>query len=187
MFAEKGFHAATIRDVAAAADFSVGKLYLHFPSKSALYAELLDHFMDQVIEIYERELGGRGTPRERLEHGLHATLAFHRRNPMLVLLFVNETLGFELRMQTQLGKTFSAKYERILGCFRRLFADGIESGEYGGGSAEDLTLKYSGIVNAVFGDVVRRKRPWTEEEVAERVLRLFHEPAWRAPRRKRPS
>ena len=69
-----------------------------------------------------------------------------RAKPLFIGLFVNETLGCELRIQIQLGKSF-AKYERILSYFRRALAAGLARGELRGGTAEELTLKFAGIFN----------------------------------------
>ncbi|MBN2025377.1 MAG: TetR/AcrR family transcriptional regulator [Actinobacteria bacterium] len=43
LFAEKGFHGTSIREIARAADVSEALIYKHFPSKEALYEELLDY------------------------------------------------------------------------------------------------------------------------------------------------
>jgi AcrR family transcriptional regulator len=43
LFAENGFHGTSVRDIAEAADVSEALLYKHFPSKEALYDEMLDY------------------------------------------------------------------------------------------------------------------------------------------------
>lgn len=43
LFAERGFHAVTIREIAKAADISEALIYKHFPSKEELYEELLGY------------------------------------------------------------------------------------------------------------------------------------------------
>lgn len=177
VFADRGFHAATIRDVAKAAAFSVGKLYLHFPSKEALYGELLDHYMDRLIDELEDVFAEPGSGRERFERGLRASLAFHERNPMLIGLFASETLGFELRLESQLGKQFTAKFERVLAYFRRAFAKGIEAGEFRGGTADELTIKFAGLFDAVLTREVRRPKRRAADEIAGVILRLFYEPS----------
>lgn len=39
-FAERGFHATTTRDIATGAGMSPAALYIHYPSKAALLAEI---------------------------------------------------------------------------------------------------------------------------------------------------
>lgn len=48
LFAEKGFHGTSIREIARAAEVSEALIYKHFPSKEALYEELLDYTRDML-------------------------------------------------------------------------------------------------------------------------------------------
>ncbi|PNY80973.1 TetR/AcrR family transcriptional regulator [Deinococcus koreensis] len=48
VFAQKGFHAATIRDVARAAGVADGTIYLHFENKGALLLGLFAQMADEV-------------------------------------------------------------------------------------------------------------------------------------------
>jgi AcrR family transcriptional regulator len=43
LFAENGFHGTSIRDIARASNVSEALLYKHFPSKEALYDEMIDY------------------------------------------------------------------------------------------------------------------------------------------------
>ncbi len=48
VFAEKGFHRATIRDIARAAQLAEGTIYNHFDNKTALITALLDQLQAQA-------------------------------------------------------------------------------------------------------------------------------------------
>jgi AcrR family transcriptional regulator len=48
LFAEKGFHGTSIREIAQAAEVSEALIYKHFPSKEALYDELLDYAREML-------------------------------------------------------------------------------------------------------------------------------------------
>jgi AcrR family transcriptional regulator len=174
---EQGLHAATMRDVARAARFSIGKIYQHFPNKAVLFQELLDHYVDEAVEIVESSLGGPGRIAERSERAVHEILEFSHRNPLFFRLLVNETLGFELRMQTQFGKTIAAKYARMIRAGVGVFEEGLESGEVRGGTAEELTLKLAGIFNAVVTAETLRPAARPVAEITDLILRLFWEGA----------
>lgn len=52
VFARKGFHAATIDDVATAAGYTKGAVYANFDGKDALFLALLDrHLADQLARV----------------------------------------------------------------------------------------------------------------------------------------
>ena len=76
VFARRGYHAASIDDIAQAAGVSKALIYEHFESKHQLHLSLLD---SQVNEILERLVASAGTgePGEvRLRAGVDAFLTF---------------------------------------------------------------------------------------------------------------
>ena len=75
VFAERGFHATSMNDVADAAGVTKPVLYQHFPSKRALYLELLRSVGDELMQAIAEATAGAG-PREQVEHGLHAYFRF---------------------------------------------------------------------------------------------------------------
>jgi len=52
-FIDKGFHQASMRDIATLADVSVGNLYNHFPSKEALIAEIANLEMRELAPLLQ--------------------------------------------------------------------------------------------------------------------------------------
>ncbi len=175
VFAGRGFADTTMQDIAGAAKFSVGKLYLHFPSKDALYRELLESLLGLLLDRLEAELDRPYPVMERIAGAVRAQLEFFHDNPLLLRLLVSETLGFELRLQAQLGKDVFALYRRFQGRLVCTFQEGIDAGDYCGFSATELTLKLSGILNSVLTAHVIEKSGKNPAELAELVLRLFTE------------
>jgi len=53
-FARKGLRGARIEDITAACGLSKGAFYLHFPSKEALFGELVKAFVDELAAYDER-------------------------------------------------------------------------------------------------------------------------------------
>ena len=75
VFAERGFHRTAMNDVADAAGVTKPVLYQHFPSKRALYLELLRSVGDDLMQAIAEATAGAG-PREQVEHGLRAYFRF---------------------------------------------------------------------------------------------------------------
>lgn len=50
IFAEKGYHSASIDDIINAADIAKGTFYLHFEGKADILAKLIDHYLDMLYE-----------------------------------------------------------------------------------------------------------------------------------------
>ena len=76
LFARTGFHDTSMDDIAEAAGVTKPVLYQHFPSKRALYGELLDdtgrRLLDRLAEATSRATSGR----ERVEAGFRAYFQF---------------------------------------------------------------------------------------------------------------
>ena len=76
LFARTGFHDTSMDDIAEAAGVTKPVLYQHFPSKRALYGELLDdtgrRLLDRLADATSRATSGR----ERVEAGFRAYFQF---------------------------------------------------------------------------------------------------------------
>jgi len=76
LFARSGFHETSMDDIAEAAGVTKPVLYQHFPSKRALYLELLEdtgrRLLDRLGEATARVTSGRA----RVEEGFRAYFAF---------------------------------------------------------------------------------------------------------------
>jgi len=76
LFARTGFHDTSMDDIAEAAGVTKPVLYQHFPSKRALYGELLEdtgrRLLDRLAEATSRATSGR----ERVEAGFRAYFQF---------------------------------------------------------------------------------------------------------------
>ncbi|MDQ1655848.1 MAG: TetR/AcrR family transcriptional regulator, cholesterol catabolism regulator, partial [Cryptosporangiaceae bacterium] len=81
LFAEKGFRATTVREIADAAGILSGSLYHHFDSKESIGDEILSGFLNDVLTGYRAAVAGTDDPRAAIEQIVRsstATLARHR-------------------------------------------------------------------------------------------------------------
>ncbi len=74
LFAERGFHAASTRELAAAVGMLPGSIYCHFPSKSDLLVAVYDEGVQRIEAAVERAIDGVSDPWERLEAACAAHL-----------------------------------------------------------------------------------------------------------------
>jgi AcrR family transcriptional regulator len=61
VFAEKGYHAATLRDIVAAADVAIGTFYFYFPDKETLFVYLYEETAEFLLQTIRQALSGRAT------------------------------------------------------------------------------------------------------------------------------
>ncbi len=67
LFAEKGYGSITMRQIAEGLRVSTGTLYHYFPSKQALFEQLMEEVCQQDVSMAMAELSGTQTLPERLE------------------------------------------------------------------------------------------------------------------------
>ncbi len=81
LFWAHGFAGTTMPEVARAAELAPGTLYLYFPSKDALYAELLVEGYDRLLERLQGCRGKKAGPRRHAEALVDSFLGFAQEHP----------------------------------------------------------------------------------------------------------
>src|SRR5947209_9960272 len=76
VFASRGFHAASMAEVAEAAGVTKPVLYQHFRSKRELYLELLDDVGQRLLEEVQKATVAAGGPRQQVASGFEAYFRF---------------------------------------------------------------------------------------------------------------
>jgi AcrR family transcriptional regulator len=83
-FAEKGYEATTIRNIAQQAGVTEGALYRHYPIKEAVAQSLFANHLGQFALGLQQIAGSGQGVKERLEHIATALLSEYRANPSAV-------------------------------------------------------------------------------------------------------
>jgi len=76
LFARSGFHDTSMDDIAEGAGVTKPVLYQHFPSKKALYGELLEDTGRRLLDHLARATSRATSGRERVEAGFRAYFQF---------------------------------------------------------------------------------------------------------------
>jgi AcrR family transcriptional regulator len=90
IFAEKGFEAASIEEIALRADISKPVVYEHFGGKEGLYAVVVDREMRDLLDRIAVALGG-DHPRVMLEQAADAFLSYVEQQPDGFRILVRDT------------------------------------------------------------------------------------------------
>jgi TetR/AcrR family transcriptional regulator, cholesterol catabolism regulator len=126
VFRTKGYHAATVRDIAEEVGILKGSLYHHFASKEELLylvvKEPIAQMYRAIAEIAAADLGAT----EKLRQAISAHLeAFDRHYPHL-FVYLREREAVKRRFREMIG--FSPKeYYR---CWQQILREGVENGEF---------------------------------------------------------
>jgi TetR/AcrR family transcriptional regulator len=120
-FAERGFEAARLEDIAADVGIRRAAIFYYFRDKEELYAAVLDEIFDAGLAT----LPSHGSVVERLEASLLAWIDYVARRPTVARLILREAASAQPGAPSPLARRGSVPVER----FRAMIDEGLASGE----------------------------------------------------------
>jgi len=90
VFALKGFHKATIQDIARQAQYATGTVYLYFEDKNSLYFSIVEEKIRGLLYILRSKISQAGPAREKIEVFIYESLRFFEKNQDFFRIFVQE-------------------------------------------------------------------------------------------------
>lgn len=93
VFAEHGFGAATIDEIARRSGVSAPVVYDHFASKAELHAALLERHLGEMRTVWAAHLEAEGPPEERIPRALDAWFAYVESHPYAWRMIFRDTSG----------------------------------------------------------------------------------------------
>jgi AcrR family transcriptional regulator len=125
-FSEYGYFATTTREIAQRAGMSPAAVYVHYPSKAEMLAQICTRGHEEVLSDIERALEAPGTPSERVGRFVTVFSSFHARRHTLGRVIQYELRGLENHRFREVADRRRRFEELILGELRA----GVEAGEF---------------------------------------------------------
>lgn len=148
VFARKGFHEATMKEIATRAEFSVGAVYGFFDSKEDLFSQIYLRRGAEFMAGMRGVLDGAGTPREQLHHLADFQVHFFRDHANFGRLYLRAARVDLGELATPVEQAVRDNYDEAMALEAKLFREGQELGELRDGDAEVLAMLFSGIMSA---------------------------------------
>jgi len=127
LFAERGYVATTVRDIADAAGILSGSLYHHFDSKESMIDAILSTFIEDTLASYEAIVAEGLSPRQTFERLVQASLGSMTTARSAILIYQNESRLLAQQPQFAYLREAHRRFERI---WTRVLERGIEAGEF---------------------------------------------------------
>ncbi len=156
VFARRGYHEATMDDIAAASRLSKGALYLYFPSKQDLFLSLVDSLAGMLIRRMEAAMAAAGpSRRQKLRAALEAGFRlFQRHRPIVRLIFLK---------LASLGPPLDAKQveilDRIAALIRRELDGAVAEGSIAVEDTETVARMWVGALHGVLIHWLHQRKP----------------------------
>ena len=117
LFAERGYHGASVDEIARRSGVSAPVVYDHFESKQALHTRLLERHRDQLLEVWREHLLASDPPDERIPRALDAWARYVEGHPFAWMMLFRETTG-EPEVQAE-HRRVQARGARLAGAAAR--------------------------------------------------------------------
>lgn len=154
-FTQRGYRDTAMDEIAAEANTSKGGVYFHFPTKEAIFRELMRSTADRLAAKVERAVAAETDPIARAEAALRTVLhTFGGHRTMARLLFL-DSLGA--------GRTFlvetAALHSRFAAMIRAYLADAVAAGAIPPIDVEVTSQAWFGALNEVVARWLLDERP----------------------------
>jgi TetR/AcrR family fatty acid metabolism transcriptional regulator len=173
VFARRGFHAATIAEVAAEAGVAVGSIYLYFNTKEDLYFSLVDEKVEELLSFLHAELARAPTALGKLRRLVVAELEFFNCNREFLRIYLSTRSGLEWTLKDDFGEAVSRKYAAYIEMVTAIIKRGIDEGELRAAPTADLAYALVGMVNSVVFRWVAEDDPEPLGPKADWLVELF--------------
>ena len=171
LFAQKGYRATTVREIADAAGILSGSLYHHFDSKESIGDEILSGFINEVLANYRAAVDSAPDPRAALEQIVRSTSRTLSQHRAALTMLQNDWNYFA----TQPRFAYLPKALREI---ERIWIGQLEAGKEAGLFRADLDAK---LTYRLLQDVLwipaqwRRTRGYSTDQVIDGFLRILFE------------
>ena len=169
LFAQKGYRATTVREIADAAGILSGSLYHHFDSKESIGDEILSSFINEVLADYHGAVASAQDPRAAIEQIVRSTSRTLARHRAALAMLQNDWSYFAAQPRF-------AYLPRALREIERIWVTQLEAGQESGLFRADLDAK---LTYRLLRDVLwipeqwRRTRGYSTEQVVDGFLRIL--------------
>ncbi|MCA9876038.1 MAG: TetR/AcrR family transcriptional regulator [Anaerolineales bacterium] len=115
VFAARGYHAATIRDIVQEANVAVGTFYFYFPDKETLFVHLYEETAHFLLQALQQAVQARSTLPQQVKAGLQAYVNIALFEPAVVQLLLVGGVGAVPALTAER----TAFRERLVGIWQR--------------------------------------------------------------------
>jgi AcrR family transcriptional regulator len=174
LFAERGYHSTSLKDVAERCEFSVGSIYQFFESKDALYEEVLMRRGPELSEEMVRVAASGAPADEQLLALAQLQVSHFRKYPAWGRLSTR-VLTPGMRPATGVPASYLAAFQAAIDLEARLFARGQRAGVLRDGDPRALARLFSSLVSAfhAMDEVGDQPEDFSAEDFLSVITRAF--------------
>ena len=173
VFAEKGFDAATLDDIAEKAEFSKGAIYGYFENKDDLFLSLIENGLNNLSEIIKSVVEESSSPIEKIKNLIQKILVYLEENKDFFRIFAPERGGFTEKKHPEALKRILPKHQKNIEMITKVMKEGIRMGKLKKVEPRILTFAFFGLIHSSVGRWVMEGKKKSISENAKIITTIF--------------
>jgi AcrR family transcriptional regulator len=171
VFARRGYHAAKIDDIVAAAGVARGTFYLYFDDKRAIFEEIVDRTIARLgMAIVRVDPHDRGrSVADQVTENIRRIVRVLLEDRATTKILLSDALGVDPAFDRKL----LSFYDEMSNVLERSLNDGQALGVVGEGDVRLLSWLTMGALKEVCSQIVQRGAEYDEDKLVDGILALF--------------
>ena len=170
LFADKGYAATSLREIAETARTTKPMIYYYFQSKEGLYTSILGDLLQAFADAIDASTHIGDSPRERLRAFASAYLGYFESREPYIAFVVREVFGLGADIMEEFGRELD---HRIQSRLKRIITEGDEQGAFRPCDVEKCSIAVMGIVNMFILRRVFGAAPLERAAAVEQVVDYY--------------
>jgi len=169
VFARKGFHAATVDEIAAAAGVAKGTVYLYYRSKQKVYWAALEHGIIELQKEIQTRLAAEGTPENKVRAFIAIKICYFEKNRDFFRIYFSE-FGSGFTHPAQMPRRFEEMYLQQARLLEAALQQGVQSKAIREIRTDTAAVAIS---DSIRGIIVQRLLGWSKKDVESDINFVF--------------
>ena len=174
LFAEQGFHATTVEDIAAAAGVAKGTVYLYYKSKHDVYWAALQRGITEWLHEIQARLEAEAAPEDKVRAFIAIKIRYFETNRDFFRIYFSE-LGSGFSHPTQMPPQFEQMYLQQARILEAALQQGIQDKAIREIRTDTAAVAISDLIRGI---IVQRLLGWSTKDV-ESDIRFVFDLVWR--------
>ncbi len=169
VFAKKGFHAATVDEIAAAARVAKGTVYLYYRSKREVYWAALEHGITELHDEIQTRLAEEKRPEDKVRAFIAIKIRYFEKNRDFFRIYFSE-LGSGFTHPAQMPRRFEGMYLQQARMLELALQAGIKGKTIRNIRTDTAAVAISDMIRGI---IVQRLLGWSKKGVESDINFVF--------------
>jgi len=169
VFAKKGFDAATVDEIAAAAGVAKGTVYLYYRSKREVYWGALEHGITELHKEIQTRLAAEKTPESKVRAFIAIKIRYFEKNRDFFRIYFSE-IGSGFTHPAQMPRRFEEMYLQQAGLLEAALQRGVQCRAIRNIRTDTAAVAISDLIRGI---IVQRLIGWSKKDVESDINFVF--------------